>query len=266
MAVRVVSLVRNRPIRSLMTIRAAVLALEKVAVSWDFKILDQASGPFTRFILRQLSKDGRISVVFLNKNIGMAQGWKLLIEDPHDDLYLMLENDWFCVDSKALGVGIREIKSDSSLWIVKLRSLNDIDNFGKDSPFHSPYNVHGFEDKYESRFYSQKVGHIISSEWTDFTFNPILFESKVRELLLNSLADNPESQNRERSGESVIDAKWRDLRLARALVLDGDFYHTGFYDKSAWLTRFPFYVLTWLKSELQSFRSRMKSSTTDSQE
>lgn len=255
----------GRPIRTLLTISSLIMQRPEGLSLTQIRIVDQGSRWPSRIVYRILEKLPEVSVVMLTENVGMSNGWKIALEGGGGDLNLLLENDWFSLGSIEGVTAYLENVRNGFYKFMKLRSLSDIDNFGKISPVHSPYNLDGYEHVFRELSTSRPKIYEVTSEGTDFTFNPILFGAATKSWLIRNLEDDMLSEDPKRSGESVVDSAWRTEVSGRCLVVDGPFRHTGFYGKHYWLTLFPFYIIHELRLLLRSATSSSNLSKTEEQ-
>ncbi len=264
MKISIMMLTMNRPIRLLMTCLSTIRSLESVNLEYSIVIVDQGSRSTGRIATEILSRLFEANVIYLPENVGMANGWALAIDFSQTaDCYLLLEDDWFCLRNPSLLDPLLLFLSFPETWFCKLRNLSDVDNFGKHSPIHSPYNSPGYDYAYESVI--NKFGlpaYRISSEWTDFTFNPIFLSARALTWVRSRLENDETSNVPARSGENVIDRHWRSKKDADCLVVDGPFRHMGFYKMRYWFTLFPYYLSCVLVDVLRLSTKRIKRSKT----
>jgi hypothetical protein len=137
---QVLSLSYNRPFHLWLTQRSLRLSLlAGYLPASQIIIFDQNSGNVTKLILNRLSKLG-CQVINSNLNVGMLEGWSRLVANSDSEFLLLLKNDWFCnsSDSRWMQDAVAILEKSPDVSFVKLRRLDDIDNYGKGLVDHQP--------------------------------------------------------------------------------------------------------------------------------
>jgi hypothetical protein len=200
----------------------------------QFILLDQNSGRkqknwLEKFVLRE-----NATLICLETNVGIAKAWERLLSQANQDFVLLLENDWFCStpNAKFLQSALGILERHPEVGFVKLRSLRDKDDWGRDALDHSPWNFPIHEGSLFTRHREDVEYFIVPSSGTSFTLNPILARRTFIEEIRRYFIDNPESSTPLRSGEDGPNMAWRGQTHWKAAVLSkGPFRHTGFYRK-----------------------------------
>jgi hypothetical protein len=219
-------------------------------------VFDQNSNFFTRSILRRLDKKG-CTIIYSKQNVGMLQGWINLVDSSSSEYLLLIENDWYCNARNSNWVTVAESILDgfSQISFVKLRQLDDVDNYGKGLLEHQPWTISKLGirevDAYVERSTTSgsKFFEVYSSN-TGFTFNPILIRrNKFLELIYGAV-DDVNDKTPLRSGENVLDERWRSNVENVAAVYDGPFAHTGFHNPINYAILLPVYLLLMFKRKM----------------
>ena len=84
--------------------------------------------------------------------------------------------------------------------------------------------------------------YVVGSTNTGFTFNPILIRRKKFLELITGTEDDENDVTLLRSGENVIDQRWRSNAENVAAVIDRPFSHIGFHNPLNYLWPFPAYI------------------------
>jgi hypothetical protein len=262
----------NRPFHFWLTLSSLRLSLGDDYLPYsNIIIFDQSSKFLTRITLNLFAKKGCV-VIMSKNNVGMLEGWKQLITKSSSDTVLLIENDWFCNTNNAIWVqdaaSILDRSDKASL--VKLRRIDDIDNYGKNLPDHQPWTIpvhHRQSGLSATRpCFDVEVSnsgsevYLVGSTNTGFTFNPILIRRKKFLELITGTEDDENDVTPLRSGENVIDQRWRSNVENVAAVIDGPFSHVGFHNPLNYLWPFPAYIFMFFCRTLrQSLRRRRKS-------
>jgi hypothetical protein len=182
----------------------------------------------------------------------MLGAWSNLLDqaDSEAAYLLLLEDDWFCDSSN--GNWLEEARTilDSfpEISFVKLRSLIDEDNYGIGLKEHQPWTVSAPE-KGPSELFEEITSPSgqeffkVNSKFTGFTFNPILIRTNRLKSLIQGAGDDLSDPTPLRSGENVLDYRWRADALNVAAVIDGPFKHIGFHNNANFFRILPRYVL-----------------------
>jgi hypothetical protein len=154
-------------------------------------------------------------------------------------------------------VAILEKSPDVSF--VKLRRLDDIDNYGKGLVDHQPWTVTnstGTPDFEVVLSLSGSDVYLVQSSNTGFTFNPILIRRTKLLELLSGAVDDPQDLTPLRSGENVLDDRWRSNPRNLAAVIDGPFAHIGFHRRRNYLWPYPLYVIQYVVRSFRGLETR----------
>lgn len=247
----------NRPLHLWLTLSSLKLSFDDQELFYSNVIVfDQNSNFVTRSILKRLSKKG-CSIVHSKQNVGMLQGWIDLVNLSSSKYLLLMENDWYCNAGNSNWVTDAESILDGfpQISFVKLRQLEDVDNYGKGYVEHQPWTISKLGirevDTYVERSTTNgsKFFEVFSSN-TGFTFNPILIRRHKFLELIYGAVDDVNDKTPLRSGENVLDGRWRSNLENVAAVYDGPFAHTGFHKPINYISLFPIYILFMFKRKL----------------
>ena len=252
---QVLCLSYNRPFHLWLTLRSLRVSLGDDYLPYSqITIFDQSSRFLTRIVLSMFHKKGCILIKSKN-NVGMLEGWKKLVAQSSSDTLLLIENDWFCNTSNADWIkdAVSILDKFDKASFVKLRQIEDIDNYGKNLPEHQPWTIpihdrqSGLDDAhpcfYKEVSESGSEVFIVGSSNTGFTFNPILIRRQKFIELITGSADDVNDVTPLRSGENIIDQMWRSNSENIAAVIDGPFSHIGFHNPRNYVWPFPAYIL-----------------------
>lgn len=242
----------NRPILTAVTLYSLLVCFrQNTEGSPPILVFDQNSKAPTQLALDVVTRrNGRI--IRSESNIGMLGAWSNLVDQAESEAsyLLLLEDDWFCDSSNAnwLEEARRILDSFPEVAFVKLRSLIDEDNYGIGLKEHQPWTVSAQEEMTPELF--EKVSSPsgqeffkVTSQFTGFTFNPILIRKSRLKSLIQGTNDDLSDPTPLRSGENVLDYRWRAEPLNVAAVIDGPFKHIGFHNRANFFRTLPRYVL-----------------------
>lgn len=238
-----------------LTLKSITCSLRSVCLPYEIIVFDQGSNNRTRLFLRE-NRHLFKKIIFSDSNIGIAEAWKVLLENSSGDFILPLENDWFCDTSNHKWIldSLDILQKNPDIAFVKLRSLRDFDNYGWGHIEHAPWSV---ASRNESYLYYQHITtahysfYKVCPQYISFTFNPILIRSNYLRSIHQFYRDDPANKTVLRSGEDLFSIMWRqEESLFAATLLNGPFRHTGLYNRLANLFALPFYKL---KVHLRSF-------------
>ena len=244
----ILALSYDRPLQLLVTHLSIRLSLGRKYKVTPIRVFDQNSTRCTRLVLRFLHRNSRVQITWSNENIGMLSAWKELVLKSDCDYLLLLENDWFCdaTNSSWFEDACTILDSDPELSLVKLRKLMDVDDYGRGLMEHQPWTVVGEKVDNNYRVQSARSGNeffVVSSSFTSFTFNPVLIRREFLVKLLTGAQDDPEDPTPLRSGENVLDERWRGNPRNFAAVLNGPFGHIGFHNRRNYIWPMMAYLL-----------------------
>lgn len=255
---QILSLSYNRPLQLWLThasLRRSLDHIKPTSGRSSIIIFDQNSRKITQLLLGRLEKKVGHQVIYSDRNIGMLEGWLRLLAESESEFLLLVENDWFCDSSNSrwLEDATSILKQTPDVAMVKLRKLRDVDDYGKGLAEHQPWTVAGPKPVLNFEHELTQSGsefYVVKSLNTGFTFNPILIRRTKLIELLQKTVDDPEDPTPLRSGENVIDRKWRKDSENIAAVLDGPFGHIGFHNRRNYLWPFFPYLFRFVRRTL----------------
>jgi hypothetical protein len=86
----------------------------------------------------------------------------------------------------------------------------------------------------------------VSSEFTGFSLNPILIRRSFLLEILEGASDDSDDATPLRSGENVLDRRWRSNPKNFSASLDGPFRHIGFHNNHNYIWPMPRYILKFI--------------------
>ncbi len=236
----------DRPRALELTMSSVIHSLRNSKIEKEIIILDQNSGFKAKEIIAKW-KSQFDRTILLNENIGITQGWNELFNNSKGKYILPLENDWFC-DAESdywLVSAIEILESNKKIGFVKLRKVNDKDDYGHQKLEHSPWTLGVKGKPYFTllRLPNGAYYFTASPKNIGFTYNPILMSRTFREYIHDSFNDNLDDITPLRSGENEVDKFWRSQKEYFGATLKfGPFKHIGFHNLHDKLIIMPIYI------------------------
>lgn len=163
-------------------------------------------------------------------NIGILEGFKYLLKTVETEFVLLLENDWAIAPSASRCPNIVNfMQKNSELDFVRLRSVHDLDDYGKKSPIHNPWAMPSRGSQLslardlKERYFVAPVSELSP------TFNPTLFRKKAFASVLEKAVDDNRDKTPLRSGENSFQHAYRKTNALGSQHYPGFFYHIGFH-------------------------------------
>ena len=237
----------NRPYCLWLTLKSITRSLYFSILRGDIEIvlLDQGSSNKATYKIIKVFNKFLAKLILLDKNIGIAEGWKLLSEHAGGAYILNLENDWWCSTYSDNWIwDALSIISIFDLPFIKLRALKDVNDFGYGFLDHA-----GWTHKNgTTKTYFKGIGKefiLAKKQEISFSFNPQLHTQDFYHSLIPYLFEDKNSVNPKQSGENSPQMYWKNQtqHLYSGTLCKGPFKHVGFYSLFHKLTLFPLYLL-----------------------
>ena len=225
----------KRPIHFFVTVISLRLLLGRESGRVKLNVFLQELNHFKKLLIGSLFPNCTIYVS--NKNVGMLAGWQYLSSISERPIVFLLEDDWIALKNikKSLKISLQAIIA-GELDFVKLRLINDFDDYGFGKIDSCPWTLNGCEN-----LYSEREDYFLTDNKTvNFTFNPSLMPTSLFKTLVSELLDDESDPTPLRSGENQVITRWRLLhKLKVGQLKHGCFSHIGFHSRRHYVTRLP---------------------------